>query len=411
MVLETLLIIPKSSNHIHPSRGLVLKIFLGYASENLVIAREIYSFLKTINEDIWFDKESLVGGDDWDRERSSAQQNANFVIHLISSEIFSRPGVVNREIKQTLKLVEDQPIGSSYVLFIRIDDVRMPAELIRFQYIDYFGPSWRDQLAQAVTKRLGQLGGSTSRIASEKTTTVTTNPNNVVDTNKSSHVESSVSTEYFQVSADYLQYSGGDVYWDFVNAKLASEALGGFVYAAADFRLMNDHDRERAREYNTPFEWGIKMQEFFRRKNFLSIRSSIYWYSGGVHPNYGITTLNFLGPDYGQCTIKDLLGYNDENVARLLAYCKKVLLAMFDNESEAEENYIAEMLDNPNHSWKLASHFNIDDRGLTMNFSPYDVLPFVFGSHEVFVPWRVVTPLLAQKYERLEDQLSNLPSG
>lgn len=387
-----------------------MKIFLGYASEHLTIAKEIYGFLKTLNEEVWFDKESLIGGDDWDRERSAAQKNADFVVHLISAEIFSRPGVVNREIKQTLKLVEDQPIGSSYVLFVRINEVRMPAEFIRFQYIDYFSQSWRDQLAQAVTKRLGQLGGSISRIASERTTTVTTNLSDVVDTNKPSRVDSLVSTEHFRVSAEYLQYSGGEVYWDFVNAKLASEALGGFVYAVADFRRMDDHDQARAQEYNTPYEWGVKMQEFFRRKNFLSIRSSIYWYSGGAHPNYGITTLNFFGPDYGECTIKDLLGYSDENVGRLLAYCKKVLLAMFDSESEVAENYIAEMLDNPNHSWILASHFNIDDRGLTMNFSPYDVLPFVFGSHEVFVPWRVVTPLLAQKYERLEEQLSDLSS-
>ena len=130
-----------------------MKIFLGYASEHTEAAREIYGFLKSINDDVWFDKESLVGGDDWDRERAAAQQKADFVIHVISSEVFARAGVVNREIKQTLKLVEDQPIGASYVVFMRLDDLRMPAELIRFQYIDHFKDAWRDQLAQAVASR------------------------------------------------------------------------------------------------------------------------------------------------------------------------------------------------------------------------------------------------------------------
>ena len=67
-----------------------MKIFLGYASEHTETAREIYGFLKTINYDVWFDKVSLVGGDDWDRERASAQQEADFVIHLISSEVFAQ---------------------------------------------------------------------------------------------------------------------------------------------------------------------------------------------------------------------------------------------------------------------------------------------------------------------------------
>lgn len=80
-----------------------MKIFLGYASERLEAAQEVYDFLKTLNEDVWFDKVSLTGGDDWDRERATAQQNADFVVHLISADVFSRPGVVNREIKQTLR--------------------------------------------------------------------------------------------------------------------------------------------------------------------------------------------------------------------------------------------------------------------------------------------------------------------
>ncbi len=381
-----------------------MKIFLGYASEHIEAAREIYGFLKTINDDVWFDKESLVGGDDWDRERAAAQQKADFVIHLISSEVFARAGVVNREIKQTLKLVEDQPIGASYVVFMRLDDLRMPAELIRFQYIDHFKYAWRDQLAQAVAKRAAQLGGVVAKVAPETTTTVTEKGQSQEGTKQLARVESAVTTEFYIVSSDHIQYPSDGVYWDFVNARLASEALGGFVGAIADFKRLDQDEKTRIKEYNMPHEWGFTMQEFFRHGDFLSVRSSIYWYGGGAHPNHGITTLNFLGPDYGFCTIKDLLGHDDDKAFRLVNYCKKVLLAMFDGEGI--EDFITHSFEDRKYTWNLASQFNFDDRGLTINFSPYDVLPYAFGSHEVFVPWRFVESILDERFADLGSKLN-----
>ena len=80
----------------------IVKIFLGYASEHVQTAWEVYWALKDLGCDVWFDKESLVGGDDWGRERETAQQQAQFVAHLISTEVFARAGIIDREIKQTL---------------------------------------------------------------------------------------------------------------------------------------------------------------------------------------------------------------------------------------------------------------------------------------------------------------------
>ncbi len=382
-----------------------MKIFLGYPSEHTETAREIYRFLKTINDDVWFDKESLVGGDDWDRERTAAQQNADLVVHLISSEVFARPGVVNREIRQTLKLMEDQPIGASYVVFVRLDDLRMPAELIRFQYIDYFRDTWRDDLARAVTKRAAQLGGVVAKATPETTTTVTKESQTEEGAKKLARVKSVVSTEFYIVSSEHIQYPPDGVYWDFVNARLASEALGGFVDAIAYFkRFLDENDKKRIKESNLPYEWSFAMQEFFRQGDFLSVRSSLYWYGGGAHPNHGITTLNFLGPDFGLCTIQDLLGRDDEKAIRLVDYCKKVLLAMFDGEGL--EDFITHSFEDPKHTWDLASQFNIDDRGLTINFSPYDVLPYAFGSHEVFVPWTFAESILDERFSELESKLN-----
>ena len=380
-----------------------MKIFLGYPSERLAEAQEVYDFLKTINDDVWFDKKSLTGGDDWDRERAEAQTSADFIIHLVSREIFARPGVVNREIRQTLKQVEDQPFGVTYVLFVRLDEIRLPVEFLRFQYVDFPREDWREEIAQAVAKRIGQLGGAIPRITSDKTVIV--QQDDVSSSNRipSSRVETSTTTEHYMVSADYLQYSGRAVYWDFVNAKLASEALAGFFGAVADFKLMDDDDKLRVLTYGAPFEWSINMQEFFQRGEILSIRSSIFWYGGGVHPSHTTTTLNFLGSEAGHCTIEDLLGNDESSAIKLLAYCKKVLLAMFDGEDM--DDFLNRSFDDPANVWTLSEQFSLDDRGVTINFSPYEVLPYAFGSQEVLVPWRFMEHLIDDRYRGFVDQI------
>jgi hypothetical protein len=43
---------------------------------------------------------------------------------------------------------------------------------------------------------------------------------------------------------------------------------------------------------------------------------------------------------------------------------------------------------------------------LTINFSPYDVLPYAFGSHEVFVPWRFLDAILDEQFADLESKLN-----
>ncbi|WP_158243136.1 TIR domain-containing protein [Acidimangrovimonas sediminis] len=380
-----------------------MKVFLGYASEHLDAAREIYTFLKEFIEDVWFDKESLTGGDDWDRERSEAQRTADFIIHLISEEVFSRAGVVNREIRQTLKQVEDQPIGASYALFVRLDDLRMPAELIRFQYVDHFRLNWREQLSKALSKRAEQLNPAEHR--SQSQSSIMTERTEKALGREPSQVKNSFINDFYELNSTYLQYGEEGLYWQLVNTKIASETLSGFIRYSGIFSQLDEDDKNRIREYGTPYVWETNMQEFFHQRDLLSIRSSYFWHMGGAHPNHGITTLNFLGQKYGFCTIKDILGHREECAYKLLDYCEKVLAAMLEAENATE--YMSNAFKERRYTWQLVSQYNFDQRGITINFSPYDVLPYAFGSHEVFVPWRVVTPLLADPYQNLEQEVGS----
>jgi hypothetical protein len=317
------------------------------------------------------------------------------VVHLISKEVFGRSGVVNREINQTLELMKDQPIGRTYAIFLRLENIRPPAELLHIQYLDYFSMGWQDKLAYAVCKRTHQSVGAS---ASPEKTTVAEDSAAAF-----SRADSSVSGKFFSVSCSYPQYFGAGTYWDSVNACIKAEALGGFVKAVANYNNFDQQQLEFVRKHDQHLEWGLNITEFYRLNDFVSVRLAIYDWQGGAHPSYGIRSLNFLGSGFGRCSIQELLGYSEANASRVLKYCKRVLIAMFDGDGI--DDYIHHAFDDPDYTWALISQFNFDYKGLTVNFSPYDVLPFAFGSHEVLVPWRVARPLLDTPFHNLETKL------
>jgi hypothetical protein len=79
-----------------------MKIFLGYSSEKLSVATEVHDTLNALGHEVWFDKkkEALPPGIEWDRERSSGQDDADLIVHVVSPDIDRRPGVVIREIRR-----------------------------------------------------------------------------------------------------------------------------------------------------------------------------------------------------------------------------------------------------------------------------------------------------------------------
>jgi hypothetical protein len=200
-----------------------MKIFLGYPVEHSEDAIEVYEFLKSLGTEVWMDKRALRGGDVWDEERKRAQDTADLVIHLCSPVILKRRGVVNREIKHTLRLYEDQPFGALFALFLRHQDFKMPVELLRFHYIDYFSEGWREELRRSVEKRRAQLEGQ-----GELTPMV----EKVEETQEEKYTRVEVTDEDYECQGEYIQYRDQGLYWNFVNAEIASHVLSRFYVSA-----------------------------------------------------------------------------------------------------------------------------------------------------------------------------------
>jgi hypothetical protein len=374
-----------------------LKIFVGYPSEHEKTAWEVYEFLKSKGDDVWFDKKSLVAGVDWDQERDKGQREAELVVHLCSGVILKRAGVVNREIRQTLRLVEDQPLGALYVIPIRLEPVKLPVELTRFHYFD-FGDDWKERLSEGVEKRRAQLSGaalpSSKQIVVEETAL-----------KGAQKIEFEDITPSYECRGEYFRYDEEGLYWRYVNAAIASDALKGFYSSRSGFkRLFGDYTDEIEKD-GLKHEWSVSAEEFFRSGDMVSVRFYTYiGYARAAHPNHYITTANFFGDDAGSLEIRELLGHSTENARKIIGFCEKVILAEFEGEIE-RDSFFEGYKENEEDLWRLLGQFGFDRRGLTFNFSPYDVLPFVFGSHEVQVPWRFLDDLIADDYKDVVERL------
>jgi hypothetical protein len=375
-----------------------LRIFLGYPSEHEKIAWEVYEFLKSKGDDVWFDKKSLVAGTDWDKERNKGQREAELVVHLYSEAILKRAGVVNREIRQTLRLVEDQPLGALYVIPIRLEPIKLPVELTRFQYFD-FGDDWKERLSEGVEKRRAQLSSDASE--TPKQTVMEEKPLKGLQ-----KIEFENITKSYECRGEYLRYEEKGLYWTYVNGAIAVEVLEGFYGALSDFKRLFVENAEEPGEDRRKHEWSVSTEEFFRSGDMLSLRFYSYiGFAEAAHPNHYVTTLNFFGEDAGSLEIERLLGHSLKSAQKIIAYCEKVILAEFEGEIY-KDSFFEGYKENENDLWKLLGQFGFDRKGLTFNFSPYDVLPFVFGSHEVQVPWRFLEDLFSEDYNDIIEKLA-----
>lgn len=373
-----------------------MKIFLGYASEHLSTAKEFVDFLRSLGHEVWFDKDALIPGVEWDRERAGGQSEADLIVHLCSREILTRRGVVNREIRETLRLSEDQPFGALFAIFVRLEDFRLPVELTRFQYVNYFEADWQNHIERAITRRQGELRDGVPAIPKREVLSHRYY-------SKSNRLEFSDATKFYECVGNYFVYDGEGLYWTFVNSKVAAHVLGEFTSIRRDFTEYMEMDRDKEWSPESRYYWEMSTEEFSVEGDILSLRFYTYHYAGGAHPNHHITTLNFLGQQFGQPTIDELLNRDEGNARKILTYCEKVVLASLGDE--APDGFFDGVADEVDALWRLLAQFNLDRRGITFNFSPYDVLAYAYGSHEALVPWTIIEEMLSPIYKDLPFRL------
>lgn len=365
-----------------------MKIFVGYPSENLSEAREIVAFLRRIDQEVWFDKDSLKGGSDWDRAREQGQLEADFIVHLCSPIIKSRAGVVNREIRQSLRLNEDQPLGSNFLLPIRTEAFPLPVDLMKFQYIDYFRDGWEAQLREAVSARLTQLGKAQLQQPRERIELR-------AERDDLEWISASEIGTRYATSGTYPRYKQTGLRWSLINACTSAFVLESFFSMRSSFRSYELEEDDAG----PALDWTMSAQEVYQSESASCLRFTEDSFTGGAHGNQYLTTMNFL-EEYGDVDVRSLFCSSDESAVAALRACRiRIAETLGDSASQSMSAYAGGSTTTIEHTWILLSNYSFTPQGLMFSFSPYDLLPWLYGSVQAVLPWATSRAWVDERYQ------------
>jgi hypothetical protein len=121
------------------------KVFISYAIEDKKIAQRLYDDLKKEGVELWFAKENLMPGQDWQIEIEKALKESTIFLALISSKSTNKEGFTQKELQRALDVLDEKPKGDVFIIPVRVDDCPVFVRLQRYHWVDLF-PSYSDGL-------------------------------------------------------------------------------------------------------------------------------------------------------------------------------------------------------------------------------------------------------------------------
>jgi ATP-dependent Clp protease ATP-binding subunit ClpB len=112
-----------------------LSIFLCHASEDKEQVRDLYMKLIVSGYQPWLDKENLLPGPEWDQQIENALRSCD-VILVCLSRYSQKGGYLQKEIAQALKLNEEMPKDTIYLIPVQLERCLIPEGLAGMQYVD-----------------------------------------------------------------------------------------------------------------------------------------------------------------------------------------------------------------------------------------------------------------------------------
>ncbi len=131
-----------------------LLVFISHASEDNAAVKRL---TKRLNEDgfePWLDLDRLLPGQDWNLEIEKAMRASGAILLCFSEESVSKEGYIQREYKRAMRIQEEKPEGTIFLIPVRLDNCERPFYLRDIQWVDY--PDGYEKLVAALNLRAGR---------------------------------------------------------------------------------------------------------------------------------------------------------------------------------------------------------------------------------------------------------------
>jgi hypothetical protein len=113
-------------------------VFLCHSSGDKDQVRLLYDRLREDGVRCWFDEEDLLPGQDWGYEIGRAIKRSKFVLACVSKASITKSGYVQKELKVALDVADEQPMGSTFLIPVRLEECEIPDRLNQWQWVDLF---------------------------------------------------------------------------------------------------------------------------------------------------------------------------------------------------------------------------------------------------------------------------------
>jgi hypothetical protein len=138
-----------------------LKVFLCHSSGDKPAIRNLYQRLRAEGIAPWLDEEDLIPGQDWQQEIPKVVRTADIVIVCLSRGSITKAGYVQKEIKQSLDVADEQPEGAIFIIPLKIEECDVPERLRRWHWVDFFEERGYERLMRALRTRALAIGITT----------------------------------------------------------------------------------------------------------------------------------------------------------------------------------------------------------------------------------------------------------
>lgn len=131
-----------------------LLVFISHASEDNSAAKRLTKRLKDDGFAPWLDLERLLPGQDWNLEIEKAMRESEAILLCFSKESVAKESYIQKEYKRAMRIQEEKPEGTIFVIPVRLDECELPFYLRDIQWVDY--PDDYDRLVAALNQRAGR---------------------------------------------------------------------------------------------------------------------------------------------------------------------------------------------------------------------------------------------------------------
>lgn len=206
-------------------------------------------------------------------------------------------------------------------------------------------------------------------------------------------VEETNKLKFFEMSGEYPEITGAAAAGNPDIAKFNLLAKQTVAKSLADFRkemmaqTAEDIKFSKERGVSNYIEIGYDTE--YAADDFVSLQFSTSTYTGGVHPNSFAFTINYDLKNGRELSLADLFQPKSNYLKIISDYCIKDLKTRVEEMSDDEwlgrgagpeaENF---------------ANWNITEKGLLINFDPYQVAAYAAGPQMVIIPYEKLKSVL-----------------